>query len=212
MYHYQTQDSLRWEMGDIAAKKDLSITAGEKIAMTAEMPGPSRLQEIQPLAEISSLEATVEIKDERVDADMKVAEAQENRDHGINDLKRFVSHLTNLIQDSAQKVVVNFEHNSNEIPDQSFKALDRIVRFAGRNPESEIIIEGFTDSFGSYGYNQTLSKFRADIVKNYFAGQGIPLTRIKTFGRGPENPIATNNTFEGRKQNRRVEIKVDMKQ
>jgi outer membrane protein OmpA-like peptidoglycan-associated protein len=135
-----------------------------------------------------------------------------NSDHGIDDLKRFVSHLTHFIQDSAQKVVVYFEHNSNEIPDPAFEALDRIVRFVGRNPDSEIIIEGFTDSFGNYGYNKELSEYRADIVKNYFAGQGISLARIKSFGRGPENPIAANNTFEGRKQNRRVEVKVDMKE
>ena len=211
MYHYQSEDSLRWEMGDIAAKKDLSIPEEEKKAMVTEMADQSHLQKIQPLAEISSLAATVEINDERDENKMNVAKAQEYFDHGIYDLKRFVIHFTNFIQDSAQKAVVHFEHNSNEIPDQAFEALDRIVRYADRNPASEITIEGFTDSFGNYGYNKTLSKYRADIVKNYFAGHGISLARIKTFGRGPENPIAANNTFEGRKKNRRVEVKVDQK-
>jgi general secretion pathway protein A len=212
MYHFQTDDSPRWEMGDIAAKKDLSIPEKEKKTLVTEMSDQNRVQEIQPLAEINSLAATIEINDERIENNMNVAKAQENSDHGINDLKRFVSHFTNLIQDSAQNVVVYFEHNSNEIPDQAFESLDRISRFASRNPDSEITIEGFTDSFGNYGYNKTLSKYRADIVKNYFAGQGISLARIKTFGRGPENPIAANDTFEGRKQNRRVEIKIDMKE
>jgi general secretion pathway protein A len=211
MYYFQTEDSLRWEIGDIAAKKDLSIPEEERKALITKMSGQSLRQEIQPLAEINSLAATVEINDRHVENDTNAAKAQENSDHGINDLKRFVSYLTNFIQDSAQKGVVYFEHNSNEIPDQAFEALDRIVRYASRNPESEIIIEGFTDSFGNYGYNKTLSKFRADIVKNYFAGQGISLVRIKTVGRGSENPIAANNTFEGRKKNRRVEVKVDLK-
>ena len=143
---------------------------------------------------------------------MNVAKAQENSNHGINDLKPIVSYLTSSVQDSAQRAVVYFEYNSDEIPDQAFEALDRIVRFAGRNPDSEIIIEGFTDSFGNYGYNKSLSKYRADIVKDYFAGQGISLAQIKTYGRGPENPIAANDTFEGRKRNRRVEIKIDLKE
>jgi general secretion pathway protein A len=212
MYHFQSDDSPRWEMGDIAAKKNLSITEENKKALVTEISDQSRVQEIQPLADINSLAAPVEINDERVENNRIVAKARVNSDHGIDDLKRFVSHLTHFIQDSAQKVVVYFEHNSNEIPDPAFEALDRIVRFVGRNPDSEIIIEGFTDSFGNYGYNKELSEYRADIVKNYFAGQGISLARIKSFGRGPENPIAANNTFEGRKQNRRVEVKVDMKE
>ena len=101
---------------------------------------------------------------------------------------------------------------SNEIPNQVYRSLGPIVRFIRQNPESEIIIEGYTDSNGNYAYNKKLSKFRADIIRNYFAGQGIPLSRIKAYGLGPDNPIAGNDTLEGRKQNRRVEIKINMKE
>ena len=57
-------------------------------------------------------------------------------------------------------------------------------------------------------YNKQLSKYRADMVKNYLIGQGISASRIDVFGRGAQNPLKSNTSFEGRKQNRRVEIKV----
>jgi general secretion pathway protein A len=209
MYNHQADDSLRWEMGEIAAKKDLSISEEEKQALANEMAEPGPEKEIQPLAEINSLVPAVELNNGDTENSIQFAAAYNNSDHGIKDLKRFVSHLTNFIQESAQKAVIHFEHNSNEIPDQAFEALDRIVVYASRNPDSEITIEGFTDSFGNYSYNKELSKYRADIVKNYFAGQGIAPARMKSFGRGPENPIAANDTSEGRKKNRRVEVKVN---
>ena len=107
-------------------------------------------------------------------------------------------------------MVLHFEHNSNEIPDKAFESLNRVVQYASSNPRVGILVEGYTDSHGNYWYNKKLSKFRADIVRNYFAGQGIPLDRIQSLGRGSENPIADNDTIEGRKKNRRVEIRLEI--
>jgi outer membrane protein OmpA-like peptidoglycan-associated protein len=70
-------------------------------------------------------------------------------------------------------------------------------------------VEGYTDSYGDPVYNRQLSKYRADMVKNYLIGHGIAPANIITIGRGPENPLKSNTTFEGRKQNRRVEIQVN---
>ncbi len=79
------------------------------------------------------------------------------------------------------------------------------------NPVSEIIVEGYTDSLDDYIYNKNLSKSRADVIKKYLVDKGIPATKIETFGMGPENPIASNETFEGRKLNRRIEIRIKVK-
>jgi len=75
-----------------------------------------------------------------------------------------------------------------------------------QNPDTDIIIKGYTDSSGFYDYNKELSLFRADIVKSFLTGKGINPTKIKTIGMGPENPIDTNETAKGRINNRRVEI------
>jgi len=69
-------------------------------------------------------------------------------------------------------------------------------------------IGGYTDGIGSVSYNKRLSKQRAQSVVDYLVSKGIDRNRLKIVGYGKENPIATNDTNEGRAMNRRVEIKV----
>jgi outer membrane protein OmpA-like peptidoglycan-associated protein len=87
--------------------------------------------------------------------------------------------------------------------------LNQIAAYMLYNSDANISIKGFTDSTGSYTYNVSVSEFRANTIKTYLAGKGIDAKRIKTFGLGPENPIATNKTENGRRKNRRVEIELD---
>ncbi|MCP4956794.1 MAG: OmpA family protein [Photobacterium aquimaris] len=74
------------------------------------------------------------------------------------------------------------------------------------NPISKLIIVGHTDSQGSEKYNERLSLRRAQSVANYFESNGIEMSRIQVEGRGETDPIADNNTLEGRSINRRVEL------
>jgi outer membrane protein OmpA-like peptidoglycan-associated protein len=67
-------------------------------------------------------------------------------------------------------------------------------------------VVGHTDSQGGESYNQTLSLHRAESVRNYLVGQGVPSSRVLTDGRGETQPIADNTTEAGRAKNRRVEI------
>jgi general secretion pathway protein A len=107
-----------------------------------------------------------------------------------------------------QKSIIQFEHNSNELPPKAYETLDSIVKTTSKRSDLEITVEGYTDSLGDPYYNRQLSKYRADMVKNYLVGHGIPPSNIIAIGHGPENPIESNKTMEGRKQNRRVEIHV----
>jgi len=107
-----------------------------------------------------------------------------------------------------KKVLIYFKHNSNELPDPSFEMLNQIADYMLHTPDAIINIKGFTDSTGSYSYNVSVSEFRANTIKTFLVGKGIDNARIKTFGLGPENPIATNKTEEGRRKNRRVEIEL----
>jgi outer membrane protein OmpA-like peptidoglycan-associated protein len=107
-----------------------------------------------------------------------------------------------------QKTIIYFEYNSNELPPNAYETLNNIVKFTSQRPDLKITVEGYTDSYGGKVYNKQLSQYRADMVKNYLIGNGIAPTKIDARGRGSANPIDKNTSAEGRKQNRRVEIKV----
>jgi outer membrane protein OmpA-like peptidoglycan-associated protein len=107
-----------------------------------------------------------------------------------------------------QKTIIYFGYNSNELPPNAYETLNNIVKFTSQRPDLKITVEGYTDSYGSKVYNKQLSQYRADMVKNYLIGNGIAPSKIIARGRGQANPIQRNATPEGRKQNRRVEIKI----
>jgi general secretion pathway protein A len=115
-----------------------------------------------------------------------------------------------LLSILSRKNVINFGYNLNNLLDEDFERLERITTLIGQYPNIEIIIKGYTDSQGNDSYNKNLSKFRANLVKSFFVGQGISPSRIKTFGMGPENPMGSNKTLEGRRLNRRVEIELNV--
>jgi outer membrane protein OmpA-like peptidoglycan-associated protein len=107
-----------------------------------------------------------------------------------------------------EKSIIYFKHNSNELHSKAYDTLDRIVNSTLQRTDYKITVEGYTDSYGDPVYNRQLSKYRADMVKNYLIGHGVSPANIIAVGRGPENPIKSNRTFEGRQQNRRVEIQL----
>jgi OOP family OmpA-OmpF porin len=76
------------------------------------------------------------------------------------------------------------------------------------NPDMQVEIAGYTDSEGDDKHNLELSRRRAEAVEEYLIEKGIPENRIVAKGYGKENPIASNDTEEGRAENRRVEFVV----
>ncbi|MBU0985612.1 MAG: OmpA family protein, partial [Proteobacteria bacterium] len=118
--------------------------------------------------------------------------------------------IKKIVDFPGNKLIINFPKNSNEFSDEAYELLDRFVAVIFQNPDAEIIVKGYTDSSGNYNYNKRLSKFRANIVKSYLLGQGVSPSKIKTFGLGPENPIESNATEEGRNANRRIEIELKL--
>ena len=105
-----------------------------------------------------------------------------------------------------RKILIYFKHNSNELPDVSYQILDRLADFMLHSTSARVSIKGYSDSTGDYSYNVSVSRFRANTVKTYLAGKGVNPTNIRVDGLGPENPLASNDTAEGRQKNRRVEI------
>jgi general secretion pathway protein A len=138
--------------------------------------------------------------------DMKRDKNEELPDAENPEIDSAETQPTGLVAD--QKSIIYFKLNSNELPPKAYETLDSIVQLTSQRTDLEITVEGYTDSQGDPVYNRQLSKYRADMVKNYLIGHGIAPTNIIAVGRGPQNPLKSNTTFEGRKQNRRVEIQV----
>jgi outer membrane protein OmpA-like peptidoglycan-associated protein len=101
---------------------------------------------------------------------------------------------------------VTFETSRSSLTASSDLALDRVAQSLLANPDVRIEIGGHTDATGSTAANRRLSLQRAQSVKAYLVRQGIRPDRLETVGYGPDEPIATNDTEEGRRQNRRVEL------
>ena len=76
------------------------------------------------------------------------------------------------------------------------------------NPTVKVELHGHTDSIGSDAYNQALSDKRANAVRDYLVSKGISANRLNAIGKGELDPVASNETPEGRAQNRRVELNI----
>jgi len=100
-----------------------------------------------------------------------------------------------------------FEFNSTKIAQENYAGLDVVADFLKENSNISVKVEGHTDNVGSKTYNQGLSERRAQSVANYLKEKGVPDTQISTQGFGFSKPIASNDTPEGRAQNRRTELK-----
>jgi outer membrane protein OmpA-like peptidoglycan-associated protein len=103
---------------------------------------------------------------------------------------------------------VRFDTNKSTLTATAKDNLDKLVPVFKEYSETNILIYGYTDSTGSAEYNLKLSGERATSVKNYLVSKGLVSTRFSTSGMGIADPIATNDTPEGRSQNRRVEFAI----
>ena len=103
---------------------------------------------------------------------------------------------------------VRFDTNKSSLTFVAKTNLDKLVPVFNQYPDTNIQIYGYTDSTGSAEYNLTLSEQRAASVRAYLGSKGISSSRFTTTGLGIADPIATNDTPEGRSQNRRVEFAI----
>ena len=105
--------------------------------------------------------------------------------------------------------IIFFNHDSNEISEKAMEKLNRVAQIIFKNPKAEVMLKGYTDSFGEPYYNKIVSENRANAVKVYLIGNGVEPSKIKAIGYGAQNFLASNKTKEGRLFNRRVEIELD---
>lgn len=111
----------------------------------------------------------------------------------------------------AERIVlrgVNFDFDKSAIRPDAAVILDEAIRILADRSEVRLRVEGHTDWTGTDAYNQGLSERRASSVRDYLVAHGIDAGRLTTAGFGESQPIATNETREGRALNRRVELNI----
>ena len=101
---------------------------------------------------------------------------------------------------------ISFAVNSAAIEPRLRPVLDAFAGGLGSEPQMRVRVVGHTDNTGSDAINDPLSLRRAESVRDYLSDRGVAASRIEVSGRGSREPVATNDTPEGRAKNRRVEI------
>ncbi len=112
---------------------------------------------------------------------------------------------------TAKKIVlrgVNFDFDKATIRSDAEVILDAAVEVLKENSGVQVQVGGYTDATGPEAYNQGLSERRADAVRSYLVSNGVSAGSLTTAGYGESNPVASNDTRDGRAQNRRVELNV----
>ncbi len=103
---------------------------------------------------------------------------------------------------------VEFDFGKSTLRPQSYPTLDELVDYLVRKDDEKIEVGGHTDNIGTAAKNLKLSQERAQSIVNYLVSKGIALARVTAKGYGATDPIADNDSEEGRQKNRRTEVKI----
>ena len=110
----------------------------------------------------------------------------------------------------ANKILYSHFGSEKFQPDNTLQAYaEELKNYLDKYPEKEVVITGHTDNVGSDEANEWIGMQRARNVMEYLIKTGIPGEKLKIFSKGPHTPLESNNTLEGRRKNRRIEIKVN---
>lgn len=101
---------------------------------------------------------------------------------------------------------VNFQFDQADLTPPSRQTLDEIAAQFAEHPDLRVSIEGYTDAIGSPDYNHQLGQRRAEAVRDYLVGKGVPAENLEVASRGENDPEAPNDTDDGRAHNRRAEL------
>jgi len=203
----------------------LSIPFGEKAAEMVSEPEEVVVEQETKVEEVKEVDHEVEVATATaVTAAVVVVDKDKDKDGVLDEVDSCLDSKAGAEVDEkgCEKIFVlnvKFEYDSADI-DYAFNStnisktgeeeLEGYAGFMNKHPEYKVTIIGHTDNKGSDAYNQKLSQKRAENVKNELIKRGVDSSRIKAIGEGETHPIATNETKEGRAQNRRIEAHLEL--
>lgn len=209
----------RTEMAESRARAMQAAT--EKDQVIAQMHAATAAQVKSTTAELNRANQQLGLQGQALQAQgaqlqnevKRRQEAEKRAAQAAADLAKFAS----VKQETRGMVItlsgsVLFTSGKSELlPAAQLKLNDVAKALTEQDPDSKIVVEGYTDSQGSDATNQELSQKRAQSVRDYLVSRGIAADRVTSEGFGPGKPIADNKSAEGRANNRRVEIVVKPK-
>ncbi|MGE0083877.1 MAG: OmpA family protein [Desulfococcaceae bacterium] len=174
------------------------------ISSPTDMAGFVRKIFLKPSAGRPAAESAEEVKTVPVSGEDADGDGVENRNDDCPDTPKGVR-----VDEKGCWIIGNvlFDYNQWKIRSEYFSALNHVAEVMKNNPGLHVRLEGHTDNAGSAGYNMKLSEKRAEAVKLWLMKKGVSAERFEAAGYGFSKPAASNDTEEGRSQNRRVEIK-----
>ncbi len=112
---------------------------------------------------------------------------------------------------NANPLILHFEtgQTSIDLSAQDREKVTDIIHYLDNVDSAKLAVTGYTDNVGSAAKNVTIGQERADFAKQYLEKNGIAGAKISSASKGPENPIASNATPEGKAKNRRTEVKIN---
>jgi len=191
---------------DLAAKeKELEQTQRENEEATTKM----RQQLASLMAASQQKESAMQEELARKQKELEIKQAQEAKLAKVRDM--FSSSEASVLLEGNRLIIrlfsLSFPIGKATILPEYFDVLSRVQRAIREYPDAKISIEGHTDSSGDERYNERLSTKRAEAVRDYLAtNMGLDAANIEAIGYGESRPIATNDTEEGRAQNRRIDV------
>jgi OmpA-OmpF porin, OOP family len=196
---------------EAATNANIKTEDQKMTAKTTELD--QRISDVDRHAEQGYSEATAkaDAADKHADkADQDAQAAQQTADKGVSTAQQAEQQIDNI--DNYQPVKtenVLFGFNRSDLTQDDQQQLADVAQSLASMKHYAIEVEGFTDSTGPKEYNLELSQRRANTVVRYLTeDQHVPLVKIHMLGLGVDEPAADNQTADGRKQNRRVEIRV----
>jgi outer membrane protein OmpA-like peptidoglycan-associated protein len=198
----QAQQAQAQAQADAQARADAE--AAQQQARVAQQQAQAAQQQAQAQAE----QASQEKEQAQQRADQAVQQAQQMRAQLLAQLNAILQ-----TQDTPRGLVVRmsdvlFASGHYQLTAEAKLALAKMAGVLLAHPGLKLEIDGYTDSTGSDEVNQTLSDKRAEAVRNFLVAQGVSPSSIVSQGFGSANPIASNDSAEGRRMNRRVDMLV----
>lgn len=171
------------EIHDVDSRSQQGVQSAQSAANTADQHAQQASQQAQQAQELAT-----------------------NANNGVNGLTNRVINLDNY--KPVTETSVHFGFNKADLTKAARQQLDQLIAQTPNTKGYIVSVEGNTDSVGSADYNYQLSQRRAQVVIQYLAVHNIPAHKIYVIGLGKDKPAAENKTAEGRKENRRVDIRL----
>jgi outer membrane protein OmpA-like peptidoglycan-associated protein len=196
---------------DAEAKRQAEIAAAKQAQIKAE--ADAKQAQILADADAAARKAKMEADALKAKEDAAKAEAERARQAAADLRAQLLEQFNRVLPttDTPRGLQVNmgdvlFDTGKFKLRMEAQLGLAKLTGIVLSHPGLKLAVEGYTDTTGTTAFNQTLSEQRANAVRDYLVQQGLDAGSVTAQGFGPANPVASNDTTQGRQQNRRVEI------